>query len=87
MNAIYKYPLTAGITTVEMPTNSKVLSVMEQHNAVVLYAVVDINSPVVGRSFYTAMTGFTLPFNINKEQFIGTVALDQGSFVCHVFAL
>lgn len=86
MKLIYKYDLTVGTNVVKMPANSVVLSVQAQGNRPVLYALVreDKLSTSVARRFHVVMTGQLIE-DLDCSGFIGTVMLESGTFVVHVF--
>lgn len=84
---IYKYELESLSTTLNLPLGSKVLSVKNQRNRVVLYVEVDGDSEesmlLEKRTFIGVLTGGVVP-NI-QLQFIDTVLLHNDSFVLHVY--
>lgn len=60
---IWKFPLNnhAGIHTVSLPLNAKVLSIQFQRRLPTLWALVDPNiKEVERRTFYISMTGETI---------------------------
>lgn len=85
MNKIFKYPLKgSGALEISMPETHKVLSVAVQGKQVVLYALVNDTSRMVKKTVYVLLTGF--PAAVGNTPFIGTVILDNGAYVLHVFA-
>jgi hypothetical protein len=79
----YQIPQVCGVTTVKMPSGSKVISAINQFGVTTVYAIVPSPSKVVERVFTTVMTGEDLPDDIGD--FIGTVEFSGGSFILHVF--
>lgn len=84
MKVVHKYVMTnAREQTLKLPRWSTVLSVAEQNNNPVLYALVERDeTDTEDHRFHVAVTGSTVPENL---KFIGTVMLDNGGFVLHVF--
>lgn len=82
---VYKYKLGAvGITALVMPYGTQVLSVHSQDNEVMLWALLDdAGFAPEKRCFYAATTGQEMPDDGRK--FIGTVLLEGGAFVTHIF--
>ena len=80
---VWKYQLALGSTVVTMPHDSDVLTVAEQHGAVCLWALVDRDAPMVQRTFRVVATGE--PFDAADLVFTGTVLMQGGAFVVHVF--
>lgn len=87
MKVIYKYELrmTARQRLI-LPGGSQILSVCEQHNKVVLYARVERNA--VHDDKYSVLlqyTGDCAEYTVDHT-FIGTVLLNEGALVLHIFA-
>ena len=87
MKVVYKYPIDiTDEQTLKIPLGSKILSVIEQHNKMVLYAIVspgveytrEIIIRIVG-------TGREIPFSLDDFKFMGGVKLHNGELVFHVF--
>lgn len=88
MGHIFKYTLSVGnyatgLTKVAMPKGAKVLSVHEQRGEICVWALVDINQPKTEYPFYVYVTGFHVTEDTSR--FLGTVHLEGGSLVFHVF--
>ena len=82
---IFKYPLEPGENQIEMPQNPQFLSVGYQaHDKVVLWAMVNPNSPRQLQTFHVVPTG--VPFDVAWDKFIGTVQMPSplGELVFHV---
>lgn len=81
---IYKYTITiAEKQTINMPTSAHVLSVQVQQGMICIWAVVSPSSLEGETEIYMYGTGHTM--ESNRKSFIGTVQLDKGELVFHVF--
>lgn len=92
MITIYKYPLPVrDFQTIEIGKNAQILSVCEQNNQIVLYAMVCTNEiatedrSTVRRVIGIYGTGNPISEHPGFLKFIGTVSLDKGSLMFHVF--
>lgn len=83
---IYKYPLDSvkKKQIIELPERAKALSVAEQNGVLVIYFNVDNTRVRVNRAILVITTGDDAPTQLFK--FVGTVPMDQGRYVVHVFA-
>lgn len=83
---IYKYPLSSEIykQIIELPEGAKALSVAEQNGVLCIWFNIDKTHVVVDRAVIVANTGEMAPAVLFK--FVGTVLMDQGRHVVHVFA-
>lgn len=82
---IWKFELNElmGVNKVEMPKGAVALSVGEQRDSLVLWAIVDPIAEKETRSFGVCATGGGAPAS---GRFIGTVTLNLGyAHVAHVF--
>ncbi len=84
----WKYELTQEKTPLRLPFDATVLSVQVQHHRVVMWVEVateDADSDKrFTRAFQIRPTG--IPYDAEPgEAFIGTVQLDDGRLVYHVF--
>jgi hypothetical protein len=84
MKKIFKYILDGDPLT--LPAGSKVISVKNQHDNIVLYAIVDtdINDKMIYSIFITG-TGQEIGKDLTDYTFLGTVSLLGGEFMFHVF--
>lgn len=83
-DAIWKFPLEIiDWQTIDMPASSEVISVHEQHGLVCIWAKVATGLPITKRGVAIFGTGHALSGSAGK--FIGTVLVDHGSLVLHVF--
>jgi hypothetical protein len=97
MRAIHKFDLSdhVGEYEVEMPRNADILCVQMQDgrakgsvykvNAPRIWAIVDDSQPKELRRIVVVGTGWDLPADIGRGEYIGTYQTD-GGFVWHVFA-
>ena len=88
MEKIFKYPLIPDdMQYVKLPKGAKVLSVVVQHNAIVLYAMV--NPEVKEEITYTVRiygTGHKINTDdISGYTFHGTMPMYGGQLMFHVF--
>ena len=86
MKTIYKYPLIAMHTqTLELPKGSSILSVMNQFDEIVIYALVDTEEKQTEK--YTITTHGTghKADDVCNFKFLGTVKLEDGRLMFHVF--
>lgn len=83
---IYKYPIMLQpYQVITMPLNHKILLVQVQHGRICLWALVDpesIDSPVGIRIYATGFDDIDEPGELN---YIGSVQMENGNFVWHVF--
>jgi hypothetical protein len=83
---IFKYELLTnfnGSQAIEMPQGAIVLTVQVQRNQPVLWAMVNPDAPKVRRRFWMFPTGDD--GEMLGKDYVGTVQLDRGDFVIHVF--
>ena len=87
MNAIYKYKLSEGkVQWVSLPIGSTVLSVVEQHQDIVMYAVVDVEQENTQEiEFLLLGTGQFFNIALGDYTFLNTVKLSGGNLMLHVF--
>ena len=86
MKAVWEYPLTDMITTVEMPTFTRVLDVQNQNGTPTLWALVHPENVKERRTFRLVETGEPLPDHIlGALYYRGTVQLHNELSAVHVF--
>jgi len=88
MKKIFKYPI-AKVDRQELvlPKGARILSAINQSEEIMLYALVDPEADHEERSIYIQGTGWEAADDIlEKLQFVGTVELQSGALVFHVFA-
>lgn len=85
MMRIYKYQLaSAGYQEVKLPAGGKILSVAKQHGQLVMWARVNPAKPTKPRGIIIKGTG--QPISVGElGEFIGTVLMEGGALVLHVF--
>ena len=87
MYAVYKYPLyIRDEQELVLPICSRILSVEVQQQTIVLYALVELETP--GKSHgtvYIRGTGHECDGRISSAAFIGTVKMLEGALMYHVF--
>lgn len=83
---IYKYTLeNVDTQTLTLPAGSEILSVINQHENVCLYACVDPMTAEIERySIQIYGTGHNIRHD-DTYRFLGTVAMFDGDFILHVF--
>jgi hypothetical protein len=82
---IYKYNLgIADSQMLNIPSDT-ILSVQEQNEEVVVYALVETESPLIKYEFVINGTGNPISFDVDKFTFLGTVNLFNGALMFHVF--
>lgn len=88
MLTIHKYPLAPSTDTyickVDLPFAHKILSVKNQHEKPVVYALVNTDTPLTTREIYMFPTGCKLP-DLSDRVFIDTVMFASGDFVFHFY--
>ena len=89
---IWKYhlqpDLSRNITTIEIPIQHVILSVGQQDNEIMLWIMVDPESPLMQKRFFIIGTGHEMSAGQSKlifDKFIGTVHLYDGKLVLHIF--
>jgi 3-oxoacyl-(acyl-carrier-protein) synthase len=86
MKSIYKYELDITDSQIlDLPVGSKLLSVANQNNKIVLYALVNVD--VTFKKSHTIITHGTghQANDVDDATFLGTVLLHSGQLVFHVF--
>jgi hypothetical protein len=87
MKSVHKYPLPAeDHILLSLPINSKILSVINQNETIMLYVLVDLNE--VENELYNIRitgTGHIMTDKESEYQFIGTITLYYSKLVFHVF--
>jgi hypothetical protein len=88
MNTIHKYTLeNIDQQTIEVPLPARILSVIEQNNDIILYAVVDDSEdvPKIPVDISIKGTGDIVENGIGLYTLLGTVKLFDGKEIWHVF--
>lgn len=86
MKTIYKYELEPinDINAVNLPMDSVILSTNTQGNGIFIWAEVESTNLHIDRYFTVIPTGGNIPM---WSEFIGTVMLNGGSLVFHVYEI
>lgn len=87
MKTVYKYDLEPkDEQEILLPTGAKILSVANQREAMVLYALIDkdIRTEEVFK-FVVRGTGHPIDFQVDDYNFLGTVKLMNGTLMFHIF--
>ena len=86
MKKIYKYDLSMkDKQIISLPLNSKILSVKNQYEGIVLYALVDTEREEQEKhSIIIHGTGHSAD-DVEEYNFLGTVKLENGRLMFHVF--
>ncbi len=80
-SVIFKYELVGMLSTIELPSESRVLSVQKQYDSICMWVEVDITKPKVVRKFRLIGTGHY--FDFTRMSYVGTV--QDGSLVWHIY--
>jgi hypothetical protein len=89
---IWKFPVTTqtvgddGSCKIAAPTGAEFYSVEIQHGRPVLYAIVDPEATIVTHTVYIFFTGETVPDDILRKKFLGTLMVENGMLVMHFWA-
>ena len=84
----YEIPMIDAFS-LTMPEDAQILTVQVQAapNGVMMWALVNPQSPPVQRRFRLAGTGHPIDEDSPHLRFLGTFQLDRGTLVFHVFEL
>ena len=82
---IWKFNLDVGVNALMVPKGAVTLSADTQQGKLCVWVLCDPQAPKVTRAYYAEMTGFEAE-RVAGTRFIGTVLLEEGAFVLHVFA-
>jgi hypothetical protein len=86
MRTIWKFLLLPD-GKCRLPQGAQTLSVHEQWGEVCLWALVDPAAPLEDRQMLIYGTGHNILVPTENLKYLGTVLLDAGSLVFHVFEL
>ena len=88
MRKIFKYPLeVTDYQTIEVKSPAILLSVAEQNNGIVMYAIIDDLEFEIPVDVRIIETGHPIKDDIENYKFLGSVQLTNGRLMFHVFAL
>ena len=82
MKSIWKYKLEPNIDIL-IPVEAKFLSVQNQFNEIFIWFLIDTEKPTILRHFNVYGTGH--PITGDPGKFLGTVQIEKGVLVFHVF--
>ena len=87
MKKIFKYQLDiVDEQYIDLPVGSEAISVVNQHDVVMLYVKVDDEAEATSKvKFLIKGTGHDLDFKEEEYRFLGTVVTLGGMYVWHVF--
>lgn len=86
MRLIYKYPFAfKNETAVELPQGARILTVQLQHSYCCLWAEVDPDKPLELRRLRVFGTGHELPEPPECLRYLGTIQVDGGNGIFHIF--
>lgn len=85
MEVIYKYDLQlTDCQEIQMPINSHIISAQLQNGSLKIWAIVDLESPIVKIKIHILGTGFPLP--LIEGTFLKHISsIQQEGFVWHIF--
>lgn len=81
---VWKYKLKQQIT-LKIPMGAEILSTHVQRNSACIWARVNPEATLETRHFIIVGTGHEISDRYAESKFIGTVLMDHGAFVFHVF--
>ena len=83
-NVVWKYPINIdGLTELTLPGGAQVLTVNLQNEKPFLWAMVDPDKHLTTRRFRLVATGES--FEANDPFYVGTLFVEGGRYVFHVF--
>lgn len=86
MNTIYKYILKDPKNTISMPKGARIISVDEQRGDICAWAVLDTKQTIKeDKVIYVFGTGWETEKDLFNLGFLGTVKIDGGRYIFHVF--
>lgn len=83
-NTVWKYAIKHGVNTISIPHGRSILQVGEQ-NGLILWALVDIDSPPVETMIAVVYTGEEIPEGIGDTMWVYVGTIQQHYLVYHVF--
>lgn len=82
---IWKYQLHPETESFDMPRGANVIAVDVQYGVICLWCEVDTAQPKEQRKFEVIGTGHKYPAGFETLEYIGTVKLDGGTLIFHVY--
>lgn len=84
--SIWKFAIEVeDLQAITIPKAAEILSVQVQNGQICIWAIVNPSSPTVERVIRMAGTGHDLTNRPPLGKFIGTVQINGGQFIFHVF--
>lgn len=87
MRTIHKYIIRPNSNSISLPENAEVLCIKLQNNQPFIWVLLNDSEPVIERFFGLFVTGENIRGNFKIKDYIGTVLMQQDSFVFHLFEL
>lgn len=81
---IWKFPISLAAKEIQVPEGSQFLSVQVQNNQIVAWFAVHETWPKTAYAINVVATG-QQEDTFHRSQFLGTVQLDNGALVFHIF--
>ena len=81
---VYKYPIDARMTSIEVPDDSRVLSVANQYERAVVYIAIGTSPRNTKITVFATVTGYDNT-GFDGYKFLGTLLFQGGSYVAHYF--
>jgi hypothetical protein len=86
MKKIFKYPLEiTAFQTVKLPLNSEILTVQNQFGTPCIWAQLWVLENPGYEERIIEMFGIGQPINNDSRKYLGTVQMDGGALIWHVF--
>lgn len=86
MLKVYKYSIpVAEYFTLDLPEDSKILTIQSQHGEPQIWVLVNINNPLKEYKFCLVGTGHPIQEEMENLIYIGTFQLLDGGFIGHLF--
>jgi hypothetical protein len=85
MTTIWKYQIFGSDIIFSLPEGATVISFQAQRGVPTIWALVDTEKPLVPRKFRLYETGRELPPPPFAGRYIGTIQLENGDYVLHLF--
>ena len=86
MTKIFKYPVTIGDFTLELPQNAQILTVQIQNREPFMWIEINPELPTKKRYFAVHGTGHDIP-DATEKKYIGTFQDAEGILIWHLFEI
>lgn len=84
MKTVHKYMLAPPFIA-SMPADAKILHLDSQDNFPYIWVELDTDSVYINRNFLVIGTGHPFPEHVTKKEYIGSLKLDGGKVMIHVY--